>query len=839
MKISLKLIQDIVGVDQKLPINEADIIERIGAQIGGVEQVDQLKTIYQQAIIVKVIEAQKIARSDHLNLCQIDDNHLVKEVDRLENGNIQVVCGADNVQKNQMVVWLPPGSVIPVSIKKNPIKLTSRTIMGVVSHGMLASLAELAIGDNHQGIVVLPDDIPIGTKLIDYLNLDDQIVDIENKMFTHRPDLFGQIGVAREICGIYGLPFKSPDWYRQDRKLQSDRHGKLKINNQIESSCLRFMAVILDNIKIESSPLWLQSYLSRLGIRPINNIVDVTNYAMMITGQPLHAYDRDKLAPSNKDDNLLELFIRQPKEKEQLKLIDGSIIELKNTDIVIADSQKALGLGGIMGGLESEVSDQTSSIVLECANFDMYSIRRSSMEHGLFSEAVTRFNKGQSPWQCPVILAYVYDLIKQICPNVELASEVADQQSPNLKHIEEVQTDLDLIRLYLGLTLDDNNITQLLNNVELNARIVDNKLIVTPPFYRTDLNQSEDIIEEIARLYGYDKLPQILPQRSIVPPKINDKISIRQNIRKSLVAAGANELLTYSFVDQKLLIQSGQDIDNCFKLANALSPELEYYRNLILPSLLKKIHLNHKAGYDYFCLFEMGKTHQKDLFDQDKLPVESERLAIVYSAINKYAKNNYQGPAYYQAKVYLDYLLSALGLDSELLISRPLINSQLESQWRSLAQLFVPQRAAIINYKEIILGIIGEFNLSLVKDLKLPDFCAGFEIDINQLLKIKPENTFSYRLLSKYPRIIEDLTINAKHDMSYQQVRQKVIHLIYQNIGQDMNLKITLIDIYQDKILQKPISWTFRIQLESYQRTLTQKEISDMLESVKTNFNDR
>jgi phenylalanyl-tRNA synthetase beta chain len=593
------------------------------------------------------------------------------------------------------------------------------------------------------------------------------------------------------------------------------------------------MAVAISGFSIAPSPLWLQSYLSRVGIRPINNIVDITNFVMIATGQPLHAYDFNKIANG---ESKLELSIRKPNDNEELKLINGITIKLEESDILIANKERAIALGGIMGGYDSEVSDTTTVIVLECANFDMYSIRRSSMAHGIFSEAVTRFNKGQSPWQCPVVLAYAVDLIKQLCVGAEISSEVVDEKSNELVEIKEVSVSLDLVKIYLGFSLEEKTIIDLLNNVELNARIEDGRLTITPPFFRTDLNESEDIIEEIARLYGFDRLPKQLPHRSVVPPDINDLIVLRKEIRDTLAASGANELLTYSFVDQKLLTQSGQDFQQCFKLANALSPELQYYRNLLLPSILKKVHPNHKAGFDGFCLFEIGKTHQKNLIDKDGMPMEIERLALVISASAKMAKKSYEGPGYYQAKAYLDHILLSVGIDPEKVDFKILKDWNSVEPWKALAKIFLPERAAVISYDEQVIGLIGEFNPGLITSLKLPEFCAGFELDLNQLLSTKPNHNITYRQLSRFPKVVEDLTISVKADQSYQQVRGALLAKLVQFTKEDMNFSLQLKDIYQPETNKDNKSWTFKIEVSSYERTLIEQEVSGWIETVKKSF---
>ncbi len=817
------------------PKDKEQIIERVAAQIGAIEEVIELGPIYQEALVVRVISAQPISGSDHLSLCQIDDKRAFSgDVERSTEGFVQVVCGAPNVRAGMNAVWLPPGSIVPSSLStQEPFKLSSRKIMDKISNGMLASAHELAISQDHDGIVELPDESAYGIKLADVIDLNDTIIDIENKMFTHRPDLFGQLGIAREICAVFGIPFKSPDWYKQDNLLTSDKSGVLSVDNRlVDTACKRFSAVAIDGIRIEPSPLWLQSYLARSGIRPLNNIVDITNYVMLITGQPLHAYDFNKIASGPK----AELVVRDATEGERLGLLDGSEVPLSSADIVIASGDKAIGLGGVMGGRDSEVSNATTSIILECANFDMYRIRRSSMEHGIFSEAVTRFNKGQSPYQCPCVLEYAFSLIKQLCPESELLSEVVDIKSSKLlDQPQEVSLDLDQLKSYLNQQLSPESIISLLQNAELKARIDGNTLYVIPPFWRTDLAEAVDLIEEIARLHGFDNLSIDLPKSPLKPPLLFDLGTMKSDIRHALAAAGANEVLTYSFVNQALLEAAKQDKSKAYKISNALSPELEYYRLSLVPSLLSKVHLNHKAGYGRFCLFEIGKAHQVGILDEEGLPQEAERLAVVVSADPKSAKAFYQGEAFYQARAYLDYLLGALnctfeamGENIEFLPEKAA--EGLAPLWQSALATYHPGRSAVMVVHGEVLGVLGEFSTETARALKLPAFCAGFELDTT-LLKQLAHSGANYAAPSKYPKIAQDLTLSM-HGANYAAVMSALKEKLTKLLPPDVSFKITPIDAFSKDDSPDSVNWTFHIEFSSYERTLTDKEISDTLAKV-------
>ncbi len=826
MKISLAFMEMLnQGLD--LPKDPEAIIDRIGSQLGEVENVRYLKPFYQDALIVKVVSTKKLEGSDHLSVCLIDDKHERNDVDRQQDGLIKVVCGAANVQEGQVAVWLPPGSIVPSSAGETPLRLDSRKIMGVISNGMLASAKELALSNDHEGIVVLPEGSDFGNSLVEYLHLDDWVIDIENKMFTHRPDLFGQIGVAREIAAIFKRPFKSPDWYSLDNNLTSNASGNLSVENRLKnSSCPRFMSVSIGNIKVKPSPLWMQSYLSRCGIRPINNIVDVTNFVMIATGQPLHAYDLDKVSGNDK----VELIVRNAEDNEKLVTIDGSEINLTSEDIVIANSDKVLALGGVMGGRDSEVSHNTTSIVLECANFDMYKVRKTSMSHGIFSEAVTRFNKGQSPWQCAPILAYATSLINELCPDADIISEVVDSMADDLKLPEEVSLDIKKLDSYLGIKTNPNELLELLGNAELACRIDSDKLYVKPPFWRTDLDDSVDLVEEVARLTGFDKIPMSLPSRLASPPFKPNLVNTKLKVRESLAAAGANELLTYSFVDGKLLEAVGQETNLAFKLSNALSPDLEYYRISMIPSLMSKVHPNHKAGFEKFVLFEIGKVHIVGEMDSNGLPLEKDRLSLIVSATEKITKANIKGPAFYQLRAYLDYLLGTLGIDcSEL---RFVAKKQYDDVWiKESMKPFQKGRSSLVLIGDEILGYIGEFHQKSKHSLKLPDFCAGLELDLEQLEKLTKEQPREYRPLSRFPKVYQDVTISDAAK-GYQDLLRRIEKRIESLSIPDIHLGIKPIDAYQ-AAGDEDVKWTFRITAESNERTLTDREIGNIIDKIK------
>ncbi len=301
------------------------------------------------------------------------------------------------------------------------------------------------------------------------------------------------------------------------------------------------------------------------------------------------------------------IVIRKPNKDEKLKLLNGKEIEPRKEAIMIATDKQLIGVGGVMGGSDTEVDENTKNIILECASFDMYSIRRTSMEHGLFTDAVTRFTKGQSSLQCGVVLAKIVDEIHQYADG-KVASKMIDDKR-NVKPLDPVKVNAHFINQRLGVDLSAADIKKLLENVEFKVDANNDELTISAPFWRTDIEIPEDIVEEVGRLYGYDKLPLDLPKRDLTPAAKDPSLALKSQIRAKLSKSGANEVLTYSFVHGDLLDKVGQDKKNAFQVANALSPDLQYYRLSLAPSLLEKVHPNIKAGYDEFALFELGKAH--------------------------------------------------------------------------------------------------------------------------------------------------------------------------------------------------------------------------------------
>ena len=820
MKVSLRTISQLAGMELP-PVDE--LVHRINTQLGAVEEIIDLKAKYKDALIVRVVTCEKHQNADKLSVCQIDAG---------TGELVQVVCGAPNVRADMWAVWLPPESTVPSTFDDDePFVLGARELRGVMSNGMLASAKELGLGDDHNGIVEITSqdfetetDVVAGMSFAEAFGLDDVILDIENKMFTHRPDCFGQLGVAREVSAILkGLEhteetegdtrFVNPDWYWEPPVFSNVEGLELQVFNDAPEKSARFMAVAMSNVEVKPSPLWLQTTLVRWGSKSINNVVDATNYIMLLTAQPVHAYDYDKLRGKT-------LGARMANDNEKVRLLNDKTYTLTTEDVVIADAEGAIGLAGIMGGGDSEVSDDTTNIVLEVANFDMYTLRKSSMRHGLFTDALTRFNKGQSPLQNDRVLKHLADLLQTIAgaTQASLVYDIPQNASSNnrdtLSH--ELPVTADFINTRLGTTLDVKRIGDLLrraNFASYPSESDEDVLLVTAPFWRTDIELPEDIVEEVGRLYGFEKLPRELPRRSVKPAKIAQGRFLNARIRTILHTAGANEVLTYSFVHANVLDRAGYDTAETFALTNALSPDLQYYRPSLLPSLLDKVHMNQKAGFGEFTLYEIGKSHTKNDLDADGLPVEHREISLVYAA-----KKPKHGAAFYQLRRQVEYLLTKLGVQARFeTVTEDSVDSRLTP--------FEPSRTAKVVVGNTSVGYVGEPALSVSKSFKLPEYAAMAFLDLDTLVTLADDKS-AYKPLSKYPSVTQDVSIRVSPEKTYAQLYD----LLTQGILAEHHLTIAMtpIGIYRPKDLETQ-TYTFRFVVSHDEHTLTDADVQKLI----------
>lgn len=815
MIVSVNWLKKFTDIDSS--IDELAVL--IGSRLVEIEEVVDLSDTYRDVIIAKVVTCSPLEGSDHLNVVKIDDGGVITQVERDENGLVQVVCGAPNVHEGMLVAWLPPASTVPASLKdKEPFVLESRKLRGVMSNGMLASAKELDLFDDHEGILEIDKDVPAGTKFSDAYELNDQLLDIENKSLTHRPDTFGILGFAREVAAIQGKRFSTPEIFASEDPAWLEKTGDSETPNvTIDDPELskRYQAVVLKNVDAKKqSPLEIQTYLSRIGMRPISAAVDVTNYLMMLTGQPLHAFDYDKLKAVN--NGQIDIHVRAGRDGEKLQLLDGREIELTPGDIVIANGDTAVGLAGAMGGASTEIDQNTTTILLESATFNLYNLRNTQMRHGIFSEAITRFTKGQPAALTAPVLSQAVRLFNELTGAVR-TSDIADAY-PGKKQPQPVEVAIETINQALGAAYTLDDVTTTLENVEFHVERTADGVKVTPPYWRTDINIAEDIIEEVGRLNGFDSITPVLPARDFtaVSPQYFD--TVRMELRRQLVRGGANEVLGYSFVHGDLLKKAGQAPDNSYRLVNSLSPDLQYYRQTLTPSLLNSIHPNSKNGFDTFALFELNKVHPKHAgLNSENVPAEQDHLALVLTSKKS------KGAAYYQAKRMLEYMLKPFSIQPDYI---PLQDSTTPEtapfEYRRSATIVDKQTGAVI-------GILGEYKNAVKKAFKLSDYTAGFEVDTRVIETLSKNTTSTYVPLSRYPSTERDLCFQVAKDLPYKHIYDTVNEVL---AGSDFESEIEPLDIYhKDDSETKNI--TFRMRVTSHERTLTSDDMAQLVGKIE------
>jgi len=817
MIVSLNWIKKYIDIN--LPIEK--LVTLIGARLVEIESVTDLSAKYKDALVVKVVESSQLEGSDHLNVVKIDDGGTLANVERDQNGLVQVVCGAPNISAGQLVVWLPPESIVPNTYgQPEPFVLGKRELRGVMSNGMIASARELDLFDEHEGILVLDKDILPGKSFAESYELNDHLLDIENKSLTHRPDCFSVVGFAREVAAISGKTFRTPEWLMNispDFNYNQPDGVSLDVTIDDAELSARYQAIVMSVADGSGqSPLQVQTYLSRLGVRPINAVVDVTNYLMMLTGQPLHAFDYDKLV--SVAGGKADIHVRSAKDNESLELLDGRTIELSEDDIVIAAGDTAIGLAGAMGGANTAIDNNTKNIVIESATFNLYKLRATQMRHGIFSEAITRFTKGQPASLTASVLSNAIVLMGDWAGARQISALA--ETYPNVQESSVLEFTAESINNILGSAYNDNDIASKLRGVEFEVDQLDQgSLRVTAPYWRADIYIVEDVAEEIGRLNGFDNIVPTLATREFTAVKPDDFDIMRSRVRKVLARAGANEVLTYSFVHGDLMQKVGQDVKNSYRIINSISPNLQYYRQSLTPSLLDLIHPNIKQGYDSFAVFELNKTHSKqDGLTDEKVPIESDSIALVVSN-----KNKISGASYYQARRMLDYLCDSLGLK----VSYVAIDQDADNL---VAAPFECRRSAHLVEKTtgLAIGIVGEYKKSVVRGFKLPESSAGFELNTRAMFNAVQSLDSSYTPVSRYPSSERDICFSVDESISYSQIIAAA-----EGALESITLESILssVDIYQS-LGAKTKNITIRVKLTSYSHTLTGDEVSSAIDSL-------
>jgi len=841
MKISLNQIRKYT----EIKLSEEDLIDRIKSGLGEVEHVLDLAKKYKGVLVGQIKEQTDHPKSEKLKVYQVD----------IGSETVQVLAGGPKLKVGDKIAYLTVDSIIPhnASPSKFDGKITKAKLGGVESNGMLASARELDYSNNHEEVMILETDAKAGTPLTEALGLDDKMIDIENKALTNRPDLFGHIGIAREVAGLQGIQYTTPEWYTDtsinrptplDATVEANSRETLPISveNNAQALCYRYMLVAIKDITIKPSPLWLQTELVKAGMRPVNNIVDITNYMMIDAAQPMHAFDYDKVIqkdPNAKDS--AHIVIRPSKKGETMTTLDGKTQTLDDSVITICDSTNPIAIGGVMGGLDTEISDETKNILLEVATFDMYSIRRTSMKLGLASDAVARYARGQDPNQCESTMYKAIKMIEELTGG-KLASNIIDNYPIRIEPWD-IEVSVERLNLHLGTDLTKSKIVELLEKIELytiNNEKKPDEIIIKIPTYRRDLRIREDVHEDIARLIGYENIKLTYPNRSVSPAANNPLFELRHHLRTINQQLGANEILTYNFVKGDTYKKLGLSTDNMYHLINSLSPELEYMRTILTPSILNKVSANIKKGYEHFALYEINKSHNQIDLDNEKLPIEFNNLALVITDDKKGNKLNQYGSPYYLARHYLSELLDTLGISSVAYRNISEVDEKSLPTWMQLAlPLYNKNRTAIVSVSKnediVYLGFIGEYNNQAHKLYKLPIYTSGYEINLDSFINLVDKDS-KYVEPSRYPATHNDLTFKVPVSTAIGKIQDSIIEGLSDHGRQ---ITVEIVDIYQPENNHLIKNVTFRIKIQSSKKTLESDEVKYILSSVTADIKDK
>ena len=775
MILSRNFVKDYIDLDDKLTIKEiAEDLTRVGNEYDYCGKLIDATNL----VIGKIIECKNHPDSDHLHLCKVD---IGSEI-------LNIVCGAPNARAGIKVIVAKDGAHLPGGIIKKGI------IRGEESNGMLCSIKELGLDNKFltqkdiEGIAELESDAIIGEDPIKYLGYDDEIVDLE--LTANRGDELSIMGLAYELGAIYNKKVKSIDlnYSESDQNINNCFNIDIQTNN-----CYLFLAKKASNITIKESPKFIKNRLIASGIRPINNVVDISNYVMLETGQPLHFYDADKLGDT--------LIVRMAHENEKLITLDNIERDLSDTDIVIADKEKTVGLAGVMGGLTTEVQNDTKNIIIESAIFDSILVRKTSKKI-LRSEASNRFEKGLDPKRTYMAIDRACHLLEKYADATILSGMITYDNTNKENKIINI-TSLDVNNV-LGTNLDNNTIINVFDRLGFSSSEKDDIITVTVPTRRLDISIKEDLIEEVGRIYGINNIEGRLPK---LPIKKGSYDKTTRGIRNKLVDLGLNEVLTQIFINDKMGKMFTNDDIEVVNLLDPLSIEKNALRYSIIPSLLKVYDYNKAHSQKDISIFEMAKG----FYLKDNKYNEDYKLCILMTGNYYYELGNKKKVDFYIIKGIVEELLHYLGF-----------NNRYSFELGEFPKEFNPYQSAYINVSGKKVGIIGKIHPNTCED----DIYVA-EINLDILLSIRT-GRIKYKEVNKYPNIKKDFAVIVDKNV----LSSDLIKTIKKSGGKYLT-NVEVFDVYVgSNIEDNKKSIAFSLTFEDTTRTLTDEEVMALFDKI-------
>ncbi len=778
MKLSTNFVKDYVDIDVDVKTLAEDMT-RVGNEYDSAGKLIDATNL----VIGEVKSCINHPDSDHLHLCKVDVGTEI----------LNIVCGAPNVREGLKVIVALPGANLPgnVTIKKGMIR-------GEESNGMLCSIAELGIEskflteEDKTGIHELPSDAKVGEDPIKYMQMDDSVIDFE--LTANRGDLLSILGMAYEIGAIYDKKVKDIDVSHKENGNDVNESFSVDIKT---NNCSLFLAKKVKNVEIKESPAFIKNRLIASGIRPINNVVDISNYVMLEVGQPLHFYDADKLK------NKLE--VRMAKENEKLVTLDNIERTLSENDIVISDGEKSIGLAGVMGGLETEVTKDTKNIIIESAIFDSVKVRITSNKI-LRSEASNRFEKGLDANRTYMAIERACNLLEKYA-NAEIVTGIAKYDTTN-KENKNIDITLENICEVLGMEISKDEVMNVFRRLGFTATENQNKISVSVPTRRLDISIKEDLIEEVGRIYGLENIEGRLPKLNM---KAGNYDRTTREIRNKMISLGLNETLSYVLVNEKDATKFTSDEFEPVKLLAPMTEERSTLRYSLIPSLFKIYEYNMARGLKDISIFEIGKG----FFKKGEEYGENSKLCCLMSGKYYLGIENKKDVDFFVLKGVAEEILDYLGYANRYSF---VVENNIPNE-------FHPGQVAQISVNNDIVGIIGRVHPLVSKE---PVFVM--EINLDKLLS-KKVGKMKFKEISKYPTVKKDLSILVNKEISSQEIAK-----VIKKAAGSLLTNVEVFDLYTGKnILENKKSIAYSLEFGSNDRTLTDEEINNILENIIEN----
>ncbi len=787
MRVSINWLREYIDLSLS-PEELADLLTMAGFEVGGILK---MGNEVENVVVGEIESIYPHPNADRLKLCKI------KTGDR----SFEVVCGASNIHVGDRVPLALDGArlVDGVKIKRSKIR-------GVVSEGMLCSEKELGLSQDAEGIMILSKEAELGRDIKEVVEIEDVVLDIS--IPPNRPDCMSLIGIAREIGVLTGRKVKIPRI--EIRENERDVKDYIEVSILDKDLCPRYSAKIITGIKVEDSPLWLKRRLMVSGIRPICNVVDITNYVLLEWGHPLHAFDY-KLLEGGK------IFIRRAKKGEKIVTLDNTERELSEETLIISDANRPVALAGIMGGRDSAITQDTDTVLLESAYFNPTNIRRTSKRFNLRTESSVRFERGANPEGVIWALIRASQLISDICGG-EVIKGVIDKY-PNPVRLPEIKLRVKRVNSVLGTDFKEEDILRCLKNSEMKIKVIENGVInIIPPAFRIDIKEEVDLIEEIARLMGYDMIPSTTP---VIKVKEGERSKIRRlerRVKESLVAAGLYEVINYSFISpssfDKLSLNPDHPYRKALKILNPLREEESIMRTTLIPGLLETLRHNLHRKNMNVRLFEIGKVFIPK--GMNELPLERSRVTGILSGLRYEESWSYRREEidFYDVKGLMENLFNNLR-----------IYDKISFYHTENIEYLHPGKSATILIDGTSLGYLGELHPKVLDNYEIPKKVFIFDLDLDTIFEFWDEER-EYKPISRFPWVNRDVALVVDKGLSVAEINK-----VIEDVKPEYLRKFKIFDVYEgDPVPPDKKSIAYRFRYQAFDRTLTDEEVNSMHE---------